>query len=427
MTHFGIITPPGSGHLYPMSSLGSELLKRGHSVTLFGIAGYSSIPELVGINVEVIGAELCPLGKTEKSYKEIGQLSGLSALLSFIDEFRSKTEVHLTGIPVSCRKLGIDALLIDQTIIEGSTIAEYLKIPFITICNGLILNTEPTVPPVVTLWEYNISYWAQLRNQIANILLDLVGTYIRSSVNKYRREWSLPVLKLGDYSKTWSSLAIISQQVPSFEFPRQQLPSCLHFTGPLVNPKLMAEIQKEFKFPWSKLNGKPIIYASLGTTHNRHLEVFRSIANACDGLEVQLIISLGNGSEIEELGNLPGDPIVVKMLPQCEILEKATLCITSVGMNTTVDCLRNGVPMIAIPITGEQPGTAARISWTKTGEFLPLSKCKTAQLSDAIKRVLNNDIYRQNALKVKSEIEKYGGAKQAAEIIERALGIGGTP
>ncbi|WP_277881902.1 hypothetical protein [Coleofasciculus sp. FACHB-542] len=36
MTHFGIICPTASGHLNPMTTLGYELVSRGHRVTLFG-------------------------------------------------------------------------------------------------------------------------------------------------------------------------------------------------------------------------------------------------------------------------------------------------------------------------------------------------------------------------------------------------------
>lgn len=37
MTHFGIFCPGAIGHLNPMVSLGRELVRRGHRVTLFGV------------------------------------------------------------------------------------------------------------------------------------------------------------------------------------------------------------------------------------------------------------------------------------------------------------------------------------------------------------------------------------------------------
>jgi UDP:flavonoid glycosyltransferase YjiC (YdhE family) len=92
------------------------------------------------------------------------------------------------------------------------------------------------------------------------------------------------------------------------------------------------------------------------------------------GLDAQLVISLGGGNNPESLPNLPGNPLVVGYAPQLELLEKATLTITHAGMNTTLECLTNGVPMVAIPVANDQPGIAARIAWTGVGEVVPLKK-----------------------------------------------------
>lgn len=90
-------------------------------------------------------------------------------------------------------------------------------------------------------------------------------------------------------------------------------------------------------------------------------------------------------------------------------------------MNTVLECLSNGVPMVAIPITNDQPAVATRIAWTKTGEVIPLDRCSISELAAAIKSVLYQDSYRQNAEKFKREIEQVGGANKAADIIEEVI------
>src|SRR6266853_6737775 len=52
------------------------------------------------------------------------------------------------------------------------------------------------------------------------------------------------------------------------------------------------------------------------------------------------------------------------------LLKRAALCITHAGLNTSLESLAQGVPMVAIPVTNDQPGVAARIAYTKTGEFV---------------------------------------------------------
>ncbi len=48
-----------------------------------------------------------------------------------------------------------------------------------------------------------------------------------------------------------------------------------------------------WKFPWHRLDGRPLIYASLGTARSIQRTAFSLIAEACSELNLQLIISLG--------------------------------------------------------------------------------------------------------------------------------------
>jgi zeaxanthin glucosyltransferase len=51
-------------------------------------------------------------------------------------------------------------------------------------------------------------------------------------------------------------------------------------------------------FPWSRLDpNRPLVYASMGTLQNGILQTFRMIAEACAGLDLQLMISLGGGQD----------------------------------------------------------------------------------------------------------------------------------
>ena len=177
-------------------------------------------------------------------------------------------------------------------------------------------------------------------------------------------------------------------------------------------------------FPYEKLTGQPLIYASMGTLQNRQQEIFHRIAEACVGLDAQLVISLGGSATPECLPELPGSPLVVGYAPQLELLQKATLTITHAGMNTTMESLSNGVPMVAVPIANDQPGVAARIAWTGAGEVVPLSRLKVPRLRAAIERVLTEDSYKNNASRLQEAIARAGGVHRAANIVEQAISTG---
>ena len=279
-----------------------------------------------------------------------------------------------------------------------------------------MLNREISVPPFFSSWNYDPSWRGLLRNRVGYAPLDLMAIKsLKKIVNEYRKQWNLsPYHKP---NQNYSQLAQLSQQPAEFEFPRIKLPSFFHFTGPYSNPAS----REPASFPYEKLTGQPVIYASMGTLQNRLLWIFPRIAEACLGLDAQLVIALGGGVSPESLPELPGNPIVVGYAPQLELLQKATLTITHAGMNTTLESLSNGVPMVAIPIANDQPGVAARIAWTGTGEVVPVGKVRVKKLQKAIKRVLTEDSYKKNALRLQEAIRRAGGVSRAADIVEQVV------
>jgi UDP:flavonoid glycosyltransferase YjiC (YdhE family) len=79
-----------------------------------------------------------------------------------------------------------------------------------------------------------------------------------------------------------------------------------------------------------------------------------------------------------------------------------------------------GVPLVAIPITNEQPGIASRLARTKAGKMLKLSEFSEMSLRTAITEVLSESSYRNNAKKMQRIIQESGGVDRVADIIEKA-------
>ena len=418
MTHFGAICPTQfTGHLNTMLPLAQELKRRGHRVSFMGIVGYDAKVLAAGLEFLTYGTEELAQGAIAEFLGRQSKLSGLGGFRYMIALLQELTNVLLRDAPQIIKNASIDALLIDQTSLGGS-IADFLEIPFITICSSMVLNQDESVPPCFTNWEYNPVWWARWRNRAGWTLYERLTKPILEVILEYRRQWNLP---LHSHSNdVYSQLAQISQQPPELEFPRENLPQWFHFTGPYH----YSGTREPVDFPWEKLTGEPLIYASMGTVQNRLIDVFEKIAAACEELDAQLVISLGGSATPESLPNLSGNPLVVEYAPQLEILQKASLTITHAGMNTTLECLTNGVPMVAIPIANDQPGIAARIAWSGTGEAIPLNRLTVARLRTAISQVLTQPSYKQNALRLQEAINKAGGVTRAADIIERAVSTG---
>jgi zeaxanthin glucosyltransferase len=80
--------------------------------------------------------------------------------------------------------------------------------------------------------------------------------------------------------------------------------------------------------------------------------------------------------------------------------------------------------MVAISIANDQLGVAARIAWTGTGEVITLGKLTSARLQAAVQRVLTEDSFKQNAVKLQAAIHRAGGVSRAADIVERLAQTG---
>lgn len=231
-----------------------------------------------------------------------------------------------------------------------------------------------------------------------------------------RRHWDLPPYQRRD--DAYSSLAQICQLPSDFDFPRERLPAHFHYIGRFQDPSGTEPITfQNVDFPFDHLNEKPLIYASLGTLQNQRPKIFKCIAQACLNLDVQLVISLGS-PQAESMA-LPGNPIVVPFAPHQKLIERSHVVVTHAGMNTVLTALGCGVPLVAIPITNEQPGIAARLVRTKAGKRIQLGQLDETTLRKAITEVLTDSSYYKNAQRLQRSIQASGGVKRAAEIIEQ--------
>ncbi|MBV8807631.1 MAG: glycosyltransferase [Acidobacteriaceae bacterium] len=411
MANIALVCPPLPGHLNPIANLGRALKLRGHSVTIFNLPALEQRAKSEGLH-------FCPVGSQgvealARNIEHMARQQGLKSLKFAVECSRQISELLCEQLPQALIKAEIDLVLVDQNEPAGGTVAEHLGLPFVSICPSLPLNREPDIPPPFFSWPFAETTASRLRNRIGYRIADWLISPINRTINRYRIRWGLRPLRSADDS--FSPSAQLCQMTPEIDFPRQRLPSTFHYLGPFCDNS-----GGSVPFPFDQLNGKPLIYASLGTLQDRNSAYFRVIAEACVGFDGQLVLSLGGGDAVPFTG-LPGSPLVVKYAPQLEILERANLTITHAGLNTVMQSLMFGVPMVAIPITHDQPGIAARVRQSGTGEVLPVKSLTVARLRTALERVAHEPRFRARAHAQSQSIKAAGGLVRGVKIVEEVL------
>ena len=417
MCRIGLLSVAAPGHFYPIAALGRRLQSRGHEVVYFQVADFERPVRAAGLDYYPIGREDFPPGSIRKLDEELGRLKGIAGFRCAIRRVILSSTMILRDAPAAIRDAGVDALVVDQCELAGGSVAEHLGLPFVSAAVTLPLNLDASVPAFYFPWAHRVGPAARLRNRLGNALTEWLISPIVRAVNRQRRSWGLPLVR--GLEGTFSRLAQVAQLPAALELPGRRVPPGFHHTGPWVDADARAPVD----FPWDRLDpDRPLAYASMGTLQNGLLRPYQLIAEACAGLNLQLVISLGGGQDPSVLGDLPGDPVVVGYAPQLELIRRSALTISHGGLNTVLESLRWGVPMVVLPVTNDQPGIGTRVERAGVGRSIPVGRLTADRLRDAVRTVLGEPAYRGRAGRLRSGIEAADGLNRAADLIGAAFG-----
>lgn len=412
----GFLPPFSPGHLYPTLTLAKELRRRGHSVVFF--VDRPTEVEVAGMGVEVcaFSGNLLPAGLIAQRHQTLAGLMGTEATcftMRMLAEFSRGIVADGERI---IRESRVDALVLDGLWHNLDVVAVHLGIPYVHINCALHGDMTGATPYFAYDWPYECGSSAFNRNLLGLRQFDPCFAAMRECLQEYSQKVRLPIDLNSPYA-LHSRLAQITQTPRAFDFPGDHWPPHFHYTGPWHDPDSRPAID----FPWERLTGEPLIYASMGTLMNGSRPAFQALIDAAEAPGRQLVVSLGNQVPPRDLQPLSESTILVNKAPQLELLDRTSLCITHAGLNTVLESLSRGVPMVCIPVALDQPGIAARVARSETGVFLPIGNLSADPLREAIDAVLQNPIYHDNAQRFKTIIKNTRGANLAADIIERAV------
>lgn len=415
----GLFTPSASGHLNPALALAKELTRRNHEARLFCTPEAQQAAELSGCNFVALQSARLPSGASAEQRQVLEGKSGPAAVFSIIRLLSDMTERYLREADqVLSEHSNLDGLLIDVVSSELFLVAEKYRLPYIVLASSVPITLTSAVPPAIFSWEHREDWLARLRNWVGWQMRSPVLRPAHRLENQFAEQWGLP--RSPRPLDPRRSCAYLTTCPPNFDLPR---PDAAQYTycGPFVDPETRVNIP----FDWTQVPlNQPLIYVSLGTEFNNQNGVYRVILQAMQGMDVTLVVSVGKNIadlEVVSLQELNPTAVVVRSAPQLEILQRASAFITHAGMNSMLESLMYGVPTVAIPITADQPGIAARIRRAGVGEMITPSQLTKERLREMLTLVMNEPSYRLNLKKFQDWIAAHPGVALAADEIEKVL------
>ena len=402
-----------------MTTLAREFQARNDDVVFISLPDGEAVVGAAGLTFLPCAVKEFPAGSLNQRFRQRSKLQGEEALRFILQNAAARTEAMLNSLPATLTAAAVDAVVLDTFLFYTELVPMSLGLPYAHVANALHFDYSGYTPLCFYGWPHETTPAALARNRKGvESFLEMLEPTIAIGKAYAKRiglnvDWHNP-------SATISKLAWITQTPRAFDFQSSHWPSQFHHTGPFHDGAGRTDVD----FPWERLTGEPLIYASMGTLQNGLENVFRAIAEAVTlDRDVQLVLSVGNHLDPEQIGPLPSNTIFVQRAPQLELLKRASVCITHAGLNTALEALAQGVPLVAIPVTVDQPGVAARIAEKKTGLVVPLKDLTGPRLSLLLDQVLNDSTYRDNARYFQKAIAETNGVSKAADLLERAFGL----
>ncbi|PEK22581.1 macrolide family glycosyltransferase [Bacillus wiedmannii] len=384
------------GHINPTLQVVEELVSRGEEVVYFSIESFRDRIEKTGATVRTID---------EQKFLKAFLSGGRNYLSERINGLLHTADVIIPNVLEQIEGEYFDYIIHDSMFGCGHIIAQILKLPAINSCTSFAQDEKS--------FEQMLDH---LSKDIPVEVQDKIHNDFESLTKGIAEKYGVEINSQYEVFCNPAPLTIV-YTIKEFQPFGDMFDETFKFVGPSISTQI-----KNKEFDITTLEEKSPIYISLGTVFNEALDFYKLCMKAFENSDHTIVMSIGNKTKISDLGNIPKNFIVKNYVPQTKLLAYAKLFITHGGMNSTHEGLYNGIPLIVIPQSADQPVIAKQVENLGAGIKLSMKELTEEQLRESVEIVLNNPSFKEAALNLKESFRKAGGYKQAVDEITTFAG-----
>ena len=381
-----------------MLALGERLVQRGHSVTYETWSRWQE--HVTAAGMEFLAAPEYPvfptLGRVLKPYEAVVQATAVTR--RGVAERRPDVVVHdiLTLAPAMAGEL------------EG--------IPVATLVPHIYPVGAPEFPP------YAIG--ARLPRTVAGAeFWRAVGRATLGGLRQGRRELNETRAQLGlpPVQRLHGGLSdrlCLVATFPQLEYPRHW-PDSVHVVGPVM-------WEPPFRDVPEPAGDEPLVLVAPSTAQDPQQRMLRSAITGLARAPVR-VLATTNRRPLPVPVRLAPNVSLVNWISYSRSMPGASLVVCHAGHGTLVRALASGIPVLAVPHSGDMGENAARLDWSGAGVRLPWRLLSATTLRLAVARALDDrESFAARAQELAAWAAANDGATRAAELIERLAGFPGA-
>ena len=423
MADFLFTVWPFPGHVHPNVAIAHALCERGHRVAFY--TDRSLQPSL-----EAEGFRVFPFARVDgaRAEKLVLDLDALSlrwwsarrqkAMLT--DWLLGSVEAQLADLAAVRSVWRPDVIVCDPAMWGPLLVLqETARIPLAVMSYvAACMLPGPEGPIVGVPMPRARGPIARANRRILRSLAAFVSADVRRGANRLRARYGLPPLATSVTAFAGQSPLYIVPSTPRFDRQRHDLPESVHYVGPCRWDKPAADPAPRWLADLA--TDRPLVYVTEGTMHAKKPILLEAALKGLVSLPVHVVATTGRHRDPATvgLGKVPLNARVERWVSHTDLLPRADVVVTTGGTGTVLEALSSRVPLVIVPMAWDQPENAWRIAEAGAGIRIAARRCTPDRVRRAVERVLSVSSFRHNAGILAADFANYGGAAQAAGLLE---------
>ncbi|KAJ8255295.1 hypothetical protein GJAV_G00203260, partial [Gymnothorax javanicus] len=413
-----LVMPVDGSHWLSMKFLVRELTQRGHeavvlvpesSLLMNGSDDYQTQTFRVPFSQEELTRCLNSLQDSvfQRPMTAADVFVNVQRLLNFTTLQTKGCEGLLYNRPLmqQLRDRGFEVMLTDPFLPCGPILARALSLPTVLFLRILPCGLEDKAAQCPTPLSFVPRFYTgntdrmNFIQRVKNVLMAVVDEYLCSvlyagfdDLSSRYLEQDITYKELLSHTDVW-----LLRYDFTLEYPRPIMPNMVLIGG--INCRERKSLPAELEEFVEESGEHGFVVFTLGSMVSevpkelatKFSEVFRQIP--------QRVLWRHTGAPPE---NLPENVKLMKWLPQSDLLghPKARAFITHGGTHGLYEAICNGVPLVMIPLFGDQSDNVERMVHRGVGEALEISSFTIPELLNTLNRVINDKSYKEKMMKL---------------------------